>query len=189
MAVNGLTLMTPSSITYSGTGSSATINSDGSVSFTDITTLNLKGVFNSSYNNYYFAMNSKMFAGSNDVVWMGGLNSAGNQLASNNHDTQTLNVDGGSIGSLRYTNVVGWFDKIRLADNYGYDNLTNGYIFNSFVGLGHKVISHNTMNRDTTYPAFQRFNGFTWDATSWFGMYLTCGPKLTGSITIYALNQ
>lgn len=54
MPANGLVVMPPTSIAYSGT--SASINTDKSVTFTSVTTLSLNGVFTSSYDNYMVTM-------------------------------------------------------------------------------------------------------------------------------------
>jgi hypothetical protein len=53
---NGLVVMTPTSVAKTGTGSTATINSDGSVTFSACETLSLNGVFTSSYDNYMIAI-------------------------------------------------------------------------------------------------------------------------------------
>ena len=50
MTLNGMVLVTPSSISHTGT--SATINAGGSVSFTAVSVLSLNGVFSSTYDNY-----------------------------------------------------------------------------------------------------------------------------------------
>jgi hypothetical protein len=50
MPQNGLILLTPTSIAYTGT--SATISANGSVSFSAITELSLNGVFSADYDNY-----------------------------------------------------------------------------------------------------------------------------------------
>ena len=49
-AGDGLVSMTPTSISYSGT--SATINTNGGVDFTAVTSLSLNGVFTSNHDNY-----------------------------------------------------------------------------------------------------------------------------------------
>jgi len=49
---NGLELIVPTSITKTGTGSTATINTNGSVTCTSCTSLSLNGVFSSTYDNY-----------------------------------------------------------------------------------------------------------------------------------------
>jgi hypothetical protein len=50
MSKNGLILLTPTSIAYSGT--SATISANGSVSFVSCSPLSLNGVFSADYDNY-----------------------------------------------------------------------------------------------------------------------------------------
>jgi hypothetical protein len=55
--INGLVVMTPSSIDYSGT--SASINADGSVSFSGVTSVSLNGVFTANHDNYMIVMRTK----------------------------------------------------------------------------------------------------------------------------------
>ena len=50
MSKNGLIILTPTSIAYTGT--SATISANGSVSFTACSALRLDGVFSADYDNY-----------------------------------------------------------------------------------------------------------------------------------------
>jgi len=50
MSKNGLILLTPTSIAYTGT--SATIGANGSVTFTSCSSLSLNGVFSADYDNY-----------------------------------------------------------------------------------------------------------------------------------------
>lgn len=52
MPVQGLHLITPSAAVATGTGSSATINANGSVTFSAVTALELRGVFSVDYDNY-----------------------------------------------------------------------------------------------------------------------------------------
>jgi hypothetical protein len=49
-AGDGLVIMTPTSIAHAGT--SASINADGGVDFTAVTSLSLNGVFTSAHDNY-----------------------------------------------------------------------------------------------------------------------------------------
>ena len=49
---NGLHLITPTSTAKTGTGSTATINANGSVTFSSCETLSLNGVFSADYDNY-----------------------------------------------------------------------------------------------------------------------------------------
>jgi hypothetical protein len=52
MATNGIVLLTPSSVAVTGGGSSATINTNGSVTFSACASLSLNDVFSSTYDNY-----------------------------------------------------------------------------------------------------------------------------------------
>lgn len=52
MPISGLQIVTPTSVTATGTGSSASIGALGKTTFSSIETLTLNGVFSSSYENY-----------------------------------------------------------------------------------------------------------------------------------------
>lgn len=50
--MDGHHLITPSAAVATGTGSSATINANGSITFSTVTALELRGVFSADYDNY-----------------------------------------------------------------------------------------------------------------------------------------
>ena len=56
MPKQGLHLIKPSAVTTSGSSSSSTINTNGSVSFTSALAINIEGVFSSAYDNYQIVM-------------------------------------------------------------------------------------------------------------------------------------
>jgi hypothetical protein len=57
MATNGIVLLTPSSVDVTGSGSeTATINTNGSITFSACATLSLNDVFSSTYDNYLIDM-------------------------------------------------------------------------------------------------------------------------------------
>jgi hypothetical protein len=98
---NGLVVMTPSSVAKTGTGSTATINSDGSVVFSACTALSLNGVFTSSYDNYMIAMQTDdAGAGYN---YYARLRASGTDEASgsNYYTRQSLYINGTSITAGR----------------------------------------------------------------------------------------
>ena len=57
--IDGHHLITPTSVAKTGTGSTATINTNGSVTFSSCATLSLNGVFSSTYDNYMVMMRGK----------------------------------------------------------------------------------------------------------------------------------
>ena len=61
---NGLILITPTSVDKTGTGSSATVSANGSVSFSACETLRLNGVFSADYDNYMIV---SRYSGTADV--------------------------------------------------------------------------------------------------------------------------
>lgn len=100
-AGDGLISMTPTSIAYSGT--SASINADGGVDFSAVTSLSLNGVFTGDYDNYLVVM--RVVAVSVDYGYGFRLRAAGtdNNTASS-YVTQSLDANGASRSGSRITN-------------------------------------------------------------------------------------
>lgn len=65
--LNGLVLLKPTSVEKIGTGSTATVNANGSVTFSLCTTLSLNGVFSSEFDNYFVVINATS-AGETNVL-------------------------------------------------------------------------------------------------------------------------
>jgi hypothetical protein len=97
-AGDGLISMTPTSIAHSGT--SASINSDGGVDFSAVTSLSLNGVFTGDYDNYLIVV--EQVGAGNDLITMR-MRSAGTDASGSNYASQRLDVDGGTIGGTRST--------------------------------------------------------------------------------------
>ena len=111
--LGGIVLLTPTSISYSGTG--ASISANGSVDFTSCTSLSLNGVFSADYENYMIVAGQIQTTGDNNVVFQlrqAGVDSGG----SGSYITQTLSTNNTSIYATRtstsdfldYT-FRGWF--------------------------------------------------------------------------------
>ena len=93
MATNGIVLLTPSSVNVTGDGpETATINANGSVTFSACATLSLNGVFSSTYDNYIIdirgttsdnagGVSARLRSGSTDAS---GLNYVRQRLDANN---------------------------------------------------------------------------------------------------------
>lgn len=115
-AGDGLISMKPTSIAHSGT--SATINSDGGVDFTAVTSLSLNGVFTGDYDNYLIVANYK---GSTETSIYARLRSAGTDATGSNYVRQFLYASGSAAPSGGRSS----------ADNTG---LGFGWIINSESG-------------------------------------------------------
>ena len=100
MSVNGLVVMTPTSIASTGTGNSSSIGANGKVTFSSCATLSLNGVFTSSYDNYMVVVRNTSTAVNNMVVR---LRVAGADATGSNYTRQTLFVNGTSVIGGRAT--------------------------------------------------------------------------------------
>lgn len=97
-------LITPSAVTVTGTGSSATINVNGSVSFTAAVTLQLEGVFSSTYDNYQIVCrgtsNNTAGGGGKKTLFQIVYGSTPDATASS-YVAQTLEVDASATNGVR----------------------------------------------------------------------------------------
>jgi hypothetical protein len=115
--LGGMVLLTPTSIAYEGT--SATIGANGSVGFTAITNLELRGVFSADYDNYQI------------VFWWqatGGITTIRNRFMSgttpesgSNYTIQQLYSDSSTVSAARYlTQTAGVMGVGDPAQRNGY---------------------------------------------------------------------
>ena len=90
-AGDGLVTMTPTSVDHSGT--SASINADGSVDFSAVTSLSLNGVFTSGFDNYLIVFRGTVSA--NESLRFK-LRAAGTDTTGTNYVRQYLQASGSS---------------------------------------------------------------------------------------------
>ena len=110
-AGDGLVIMRPTSISYSGTN--AGINGNGRIDFTAVTSLSLNGVFTSSYDNYLIVF---MGNGSgNNQFFYGRLRVAGTDATGSNYARQRFFASSTSFGGSRLTGqdkaTIGVYDS------------------------------------------------------------------------------
>jgi hypothetical protein len=98
--LGGMVLMTPTSVATTGTSSTATIGTNGSVAFSSCATLSLNGVFNTDYDNY---MISIRHTGSGSIYIQGRLLTGGSEASGSNYVSQYLYASGTSVAGARYT--------------------------------------------------------------------------------------
>ena len=114
-AGDGLVSMTPSSIAHSGT--SASINADGGVDFTAVTSLSLNGVFTSEIDNYLIVCDSDA---STDLGLRSRLRVSGSDASGSNYTRQYLYADGTSRVGLRDSTTFGQFSYVSAANWSGF---------------------------------------------------------------------
>lgn len=107
MAKNGLILLTPSSVDKTGTGSTATINTNGSVTFGTCVTLSLNGVFTADYDNYMIVMRNTHTSGGSYVF--GRLRNGGtDSTATTDYNDQLLAATATTFSASRATSNGYW---------------------------------------------------------------------------------
>ena len=189
MPINGLVVMTPSSIASTGAGNSSSIGANGKVTFSSCETLSLNGVFTSSYDNYMVSLNVKNTTGTNGFVTYYRLRASGtdNSTASS-YVHQLVYAQSTSVGGSRSTNNFGAFD------DGGSGNRTGSTTF--FFG---PQLAQPTAWRTTSASGFA--GGSTDDKAGThnqsvsydgFTIFWTFGGnpvKSDGVITVYGFNQ
>jgi len=176
MSKNGLILLTPTSIEYSGT--SATVGANGSVLFSAVSSLQLNGVFTTDYDNYQIVCR---MTGSNGNI-LGNLITGG--VPSNTGYTyQTLEANGTSVLGNRGTytsyisgtasSIVGGFVEILYGPYLAQPTAIR------VVGIwgdssGRINDMANTHNVSTAYDSVK---------------YTASGGNMTGRIAVYGMRK
>ena len=101
---NGLVVMTPTTIAYSGT--SASINADGSVVFSACTSLSLNGVFTSDYDNYMIMWSSTSTSGNSPL---GRLRASGTDATANEYVSQYIFAGSTTVAGSRDASATNRF--------------------------------------------------------------------------------
>jgi hypothetical protein len=180
---NGLVVMTPSSIAYSGT--SASINADGSVVFSACTSLSLNGVFTGDYDNYMISVRHEDSV--NDAL-NARLRSSGSDASATNYAWQILRGDGTTVDGLRFSTQ----SVYRIGSTF--NNLRSGlvcYIYGPFLGQP-TAFRSVSVEADSVGDNARIYDltGTHSLSTSYDGLSLICGAgNFTGLLTVFAFNQ
>ena len=185
MPINGLVVMTPTSIASTGTGNSSSIGANGKVTFSSCVTLSLNGVFTSSYDNYMVTIR---MVGAQDFVypWMR-LRVSGTDASGNNYVDQYLDADGTSVAASRtaaQSNFViagvGATARTGISMFLFGPNLAQPTAMRRILQDG-RAGSAFTGDGAHTHSLSTAYDGFTLLP---FG-----GASITGEVTVYGFNQ
>jgi len=179
-ASTGGVLMMPTSIAYSGT--SASISTLGSVSFTGVTSLSLNGVFTGDYDNYMIAT----WANSSGVaIKRLRLRASGTDesSASNYYTIQDITADGttvnGSRGVNNLTNSASIYATQRVGDTmYFYGPYLAQPTAGRVVTAG-DASSAVIQDQAWTHSLSNAYDGFT---------YFPSANNISGRIAVYGLK-
>lgn len=180
MSRNGLYLVKPTTVDKTGTGSTATINTKGSVTFSACTSISMNGVFTQEYDNYLIVLRATLTA---LAAFRLRVRSSGTDNTTANSYTEQYNFGNGtSVTGLRSTNNLGAFSWVGPTNMAGYIGTIYGpyltqptawrTVSASNDGSGAIVDYAVTHSQSTSYDGFTLYNnGLTQSASGLLAVY------------------
>lgn len=183
MPKQGLHLITPTSVASIGTGSSATISANGSVSFSACTGLELRGVFSADYDNYQIVCRTTQSTTSDSILMF--LMSGTTVNTNSNYAYQRLTASGTTVSGTRNT------AQPETLIGYSATTQRNGVV----VFVYGPYLSQPTVGRSLTADSntSARIFDHAWshsESVSFDGTKLTVGSgTVAGLIAVYGMRK
>ena len=180
----GLKLITPTLVTYTGSGSGST-TAMGKVTVTDAPSVRINGVFSSLYTNYYISLElSYTSVGYTEVfaqMMKSGAPNTNSNYVSQRIEANSSSVTGARSGSL--TSVA-----IGMASSTQ-PSFTDLYVFAPFVSTTSTAFQTNGVNGfDSLY--LRDYVGTLSDIDSYDGIaFSVAAGTFTGHIQVYGFNE
>ena len=178
--LGGMVLLTPTSISYSGT--SASIGANGSVEFSAITSLSLNGVFSADYDNYMVSLRSVSSTSFSSFAARLRASGTDNSTASS-YTFQILAADGTSVTGSRGSNDFfnGFHvssSTARSGDTYYFwgPHLSQPTAVRQVSSVGY--LSALIYDHAWTHNQSTAYDGFTIYSSS---------PNMSGLVSVYGL--
>jgi hypothetical protein len=183
MSKNGLILLTPTSIAYTGT--SATISANGSVSFSACSVLSLNDVFTSNYDNYRVIIGPVTATTSAGILYRLRVSGSDNSTASSYVDEQLV-ASGTDVTGSRYSRDSGYVARASSSST------PSGFIVD-FYG---PYLTQPTAWRSVSTEAFNSARivdlaGTHNQSTAYDGFTLisNAGQNATGRVAVYGMRK
>ena len=183
MPINGLVVMTPTSIASTGTGNSSSIGANGKVTFSSCETLSLNGVFTSSYDNYMVQIRSVHSANQRAILTQ--LRVAGTNATGTNYTTQYIDATSTSVLAARTSSATSFVFGVTSETQRSGDTT---FVFGPFLAQPTAVRTVNANGNGSaelfdvagTHSLSTSYDGFTLSVSS---------GTFTGAIAVYGCNQ
>jgi len=177
----GMVLLTPTSINHTGT--SASIGSNGQVTFTAVTALSLNGVFSADFDNYIVSMRFTTSAGA-DIQFRYRSSGSDNSSA-NSYVRQQIFADGATVQGVRVTDNLS-----RMATGFGTQRAgTKWLVYGPY--LAEPTADRNVSSSDylsaylvdyaTTHNVSSSYDGFT--------LFPSGTVNMTGALQVYGVRS
>ena len=187
MAVHGYILIAPGSIT--STGTSATVNANGKITFTSVSALNVNNIFSIEYDNYLIVAQYKGSTSLNVTMRLRG-NTVDSALK---YDYQSLTTDNITIAAARSTS------QTSMAINTTAGNLTCSsmiYVYRPYTtsstafrcssvsdtssAFFYDYVGQHANTPTATPSSVDLYDGFS---------LLTSAGSITGTLTVYGAKK
>jgi len=177
----GMVLVSPTSITHSGT--SATLGANGQVTFTAVTSLSLNGCFTAGFDNYVVSVRGTSSTNTNLYYR---LRASGSDASGSNYTVQELVAESTAVSAARYTSQT-------QANNFLFGpSLQNGdglYFYGPFLAqpTASRVVSvgesggARIIEYAVTHSLSTSYDGFTFLTNS--------AATVTGALQVYGVRS
>ena len=181
-AGDGLISMTPTSIAHSGT--SASINADGGVDFTAVTSLSLNGVFTSDYDNYLVVVTSigTAAAQSGFMQWR----ASGSDATGANYTTQRITATGSVYPAARFSSETS--ARVGDIEDASPGGSEHWQVYGPYLA---QPTAYRTVNVSSLFGAVLRdFAGTHSLSTAYDGFtILASGASLSGNVHVFGYEE
>lgn len=179
-----LVSMKPTSVDHSGT--SASVNNNGGVDFSAVTSLSLNGVFTSDYDNYLMVINAIKDVTGN--VTLGTRLSVGGveDSTANSYIMQSLIVSGTSYTNGNRTTENTWNTRSPVIANAGWNGLTY-HIYGPYLTQPTAIRAVTGIATSGAYIADAA--GTHNQSTSYDGLSFTIASSITGSVHVFGYRE
>lgn len=185
----GLVQVVPTSVTKTGTGSTATIGTNGTVTLTSCVTATLNGLFSSTYDHYRLVIRGTSSPGA-DAISMR-LTTGGTQASSAVYAEQQYYVDGTSVTGTRSTALAQANFMSVSSSSAG----PSGTVLDIFGPALAQATQWRTLGvhagaANLTVAQYE-YAGSHASATSYDGLWfeMVLGNGLTAKISVYGWNK
>jgi hypothetical protein len=184
MPLSMFTRMTPTSVDKVGGSSTATINADGSVTFSLCEEFALNGVFTSAYDNYMVVLRSTTSAVTDILLRLRAGGS--NNTTASSYVSQFLRANSTTVSGLRATDSVGYTGANYNTQRAG----TTVYFFGPY--LAQPTAWRSITALDLTSAHIEDIAGTHNQSVAYDGFWLdsyAAGSTISGLITVFGFNQ
>lgn len=181
-SLDGMVLITPSSVVAAGSGSSASIVNNGSIEFSTCTGISLNDVFSADYDNYIIQIRDS--ATINDNIQYRLRVSGTDNSTANAYSSQRHNIESGTRSAGRTTSTYGYMGVYNSTLKQGYAAHFYGpYMTQETAMLSYGIYSTGNASM-TNYVSTHN------QSTSYTGITILYSSGTgTGLISVYGLEN